>query len=100
MTYRLCMNPAMRIVIISETASLGEKFLFSIKTMLTDPAYLELQLAYAPTVDSAPRPAVAGGGPIRSIWLLAQMTPWMPLPPTRPCRLSASEARSMGLVPT
>lgn len=47
-TYRLCMNPAMRIVIISKTQEFAATFLHSIKTMLTDPEYLDLQLAYGP----------------------------------------------------
>lgn len=47
-TYRLCMNPAMRVLIISKTADMASSFLYSIKTMLTDPEYAELQAAYAP----------------------------------------------------
>ena len=47
-TYKLCMNPAFRVVIISETAEAAQKFLFSIKQMLTSPEYVELQAAYAP----------------------------------------------------
>ena len=47
-TYKLCMNPAYRVVIISETAESAKKFLFSIKTMLTSPDFVELQEAYAP----------------------------------------------------
>ena len=47
-TYKLCMNPAFRVVIISETADAAKKFLFSIKTMLTSPDFIELQEAYAP----------------------------------------------------
>ena len=46
--YRLCMNPAFRVMIISKTAEAASKFLYSIRTILTDPHYAELQAAYAP----------------------------------------------------
>lgn len=47
-TYRLCLNPALRVLIISKTADMAASFLFSIKTMLVDPEFAELQAAYAP----------------------------------------------------
>jgi hypothetical protein len=47
-TYRLCMNPSIRVLIISKTAEMASSFLYSIKTMLTDPEFAELQLAYGP----------------------------------------------------
>lgn len=47
-TYRLCMNPAFRVMIISKTAEMASKFLLSIRQMLTDPLFAELQAAYAP----------------------------------------------------
>jgi len=47
-TYRLCLNPALRIVIISKTAEFASAFLHSIKTMLTDPEFIDLQKAYGP----------------------------------------------------
>ena len=47
-TYYLCMNPARRVVIISETSEAAKKFLYSIQTMLTSPDFVELQEAYAP----------------------------------------------------
>lgn len=47
-TYRLCLNPALRVLLISKTSEMAESFLYSIKTMLTDPEYAELQAAYAP----------------------------------------------------
>lgn len=46
--YRLCMNPAFRVLIVSKTMEFATKLLFGIKQLLTDPAYLELQVAYAP----------------------------------------------------
>lgn len=47
-TYRLCMDPSYRIILVSETSTLAEDFLYAIKTRLTHPDYLELQKAYAP----------------------------------------------------
>jgi hypothetical protein len=47
-TYRLCLNPSLRVMIISKTAEAASAFLFSIKTMMTDPEFGELQAAYAP----------------------------------------------------
>lgn len=46
--YKLCMNPAFRVMIISKTAEMAAKFLFSIRTMLTSPQYMELIATYAP----------------------------------------------------
>ena len=46
--YKLCMNPAFRVMLISKTAEMASKFLFSIRQMLTDPNFAELQAAYAP----------------------------------------------------
>lgn len=46
--YKLCMNPAFRVMIISKTAEAASKFLFSVRTILTDPHYADLQMAYAP----------------------------------------------------
>jgi hypothetical protein len=46
--YKLCMNPAFRVMIISKTAEMAAKFLFSIRQILTDPIFAELQGAYAP----------------------------------------------------
>ena len=47
--YKLCMNPAFRVMIISKTAEAASKFLYSIRTLLTDPHYADLQAAYAPS---------------------------------------------------
>lgn len=46
--YKLCMNPAYRVLIISKTLDFATKLLFGIKQLLTDPGYIELQSAYAP----------------------------------------------------
>lgn len=47
-TYRLCMDPGYRILIISAGAELAKQFLFGIKERLTSPDFMELQKAYAP----------------------------------------------------
>lgn len=46
--YKLCMNPAFRVLIVSKTLDFATKLLFGIKQLLTDPAFAELQAAYAP----------------------------------------------------
>lgn len=47
-TYRLCMDPSYRVLIISAGADLANQFLFGIKERLTSPDFIELQKAYAP----------------------------------------------------
>ena len=46
--YRLCMNPALRIMIVGKTAEAASKHLYAIRQYLTDPNFVELQAAYAP----------------------------------------------------
>lgn len=46
--YRLCMDPSFRVILVSETSTLAEDFLFGIKTRLDHPDYIDLQKAYAP----------------------------------------------------
>lgn len=47
-TYRLCMNPNYRVIIVSKTQQFAKKLLYSIRQILTSPLYAELQAAYAP----------------------------------------------------
>jgi hypothetical protein len=47
--FRICMDPTVRICIISKTQQKAQKFLFSIKKMLTSRQYAAMQSAYAPT---------------------------------------------------
>ena len=54
-TYRLCMNPAYRVLIISKTLDFASKLLFAVRQYLTDPAYTELAAAYAPPEGWKPR---------------------------------------------
>ena len=46
--YRICMDPNIRVIIVSKTQSMAEKFLYSIKTRLTHPKYADLISQYAP----------------------------------------------------
>ena len=46
-TYRLCMDPNFRILIVSQTQRLAGDFLYAIKQRLTHPNYEDLQSAYA-----------------------------------------------------
>lgn len=47
-TYRLCMDPNIRIILASKTAERAKEFLYAIKTRLTHPAYEALQEAFGP----------------------------------------------------
>jgi hypothetical protein len=47
-TYKICMNPDFRVVIISKTESMAKKFLQGIKRRLTNTAFAKLQIAFAP----------------------------------------------------
>jgi hypothetical protein len=46
--YRICMNPQIRVCIISKTQQKSKKFIYSIKKMLTGFEYAELQKVYGP----------------------------------------------------
>jgi len=46
--YRICQNPNIRIMVVSKTQAMAQKFLLSIKNRLTHPRYQELQLAFGP----------------------------------------------------
>lgn len=48
LTYRICQNPNIRILIISDTQDMAKDFLFSIKQRLTHPDYAKLQHDFAP----------------------------------------------------
>lgn len=47
-TYRICLNPEFRVIIISKTEAMAKKFLHGIKRRLTNPAFSKLQIAFAP----------------------------------------------------
>jgi hypothetical protein len=46
--YRICLNKDVKVLIVSKTQKQAKKFLYSVKRMLTEPAFMALQLAYAP----------------------------------------------------
>jgi hypothetical protein len=47
-TYRVCMNPDERVLIVSETQKRAKEFLYGVKQRMTHPRYRDLQLAFAP----------------------------------------------------
>lgn len=47
-TYRICQNPAVQVILVSKTSMQAKKFLYGIKQRLTSPRYTNLQLAFAP----------------------------------------------------
>lgn len=47
-TYRICMNPNVRVIIVSKRQDQAQKFLFAIKQRLTSSRWAALQAAYAP----------------------------------------------------
>jgi len=47
-TYRICMNPNVRIVIISQTQKRAKEFLYSIKQRLTEEPWAKMQQVYGP----------------------------------------------------
>lgn len=48
-TYRLCMDPNIRIAIVSQTQLRAKEFLFAIKQRLTEEPWAKLQQVYGPT---------------------------------------------------
>lgn len=46
--YRICQNPNIRIMIVSKTQAMAQKFLLSIKNRLTHPRYQDLQITFGP----------------------------------------------------
>jgi len=46
--YEICRNPNIRIIIVSKTQAMAQKFLLSIKNRLTHPRYQDLHLAFGP----------------------------------------------------
>lgn len=47
-TYRICLNPNIRIIIVSKRKEAAQKFLYQIRTRLTSSRFAELQATYAP----------------------------------------------------
>lgn len=47
-TYRICVDPNVRIKLVSKTREMAKEFLYAVKQRLTSPMYAELQRRYAP----------------------------------------------------
>lgn len=47
-TYRICMDPNVRVMLVSKTQQMAKKFLYAVKQRLTHPAYRDLQRAFGP----------------------------------------------------
>lgn len=47
-TYRLCLDPNVRIILCSKTAERAKEFLYAVKTRLTHPSFEALQEAFGP----------------------------------------------------
>lgn len=47
-TYKIVTNPNSRVIIVSKTQGMARKFLGAIKTRLSHPAYIKLQVAFGP----------------------------------------------------
>ena len=47
--YRMCLDPNVRILLISKTQGMSKKYLYEIKTILTHPMYRELQIDFGPS---------------------------------------------------
>lgn len=47
-TYRICVDPNVRIKLVSKTREMAKEFLYAVKQRLTSPMYSELQRRYAP----------------------------------------------------
>jgi hypothetical protein len=46
--YKIVTNPNTRVIIVSKTQGMARKFLGAIKTSLSHPAYMKLQVAFGP----------------------------------------------------
>ena len=47
-TYQIAVNPNVRIIIVSKTQGMARKFLSAIKTRLSHPSWIKLQMAFGP----------------------------------------------------
>jgi hypothetical protein len=47
-TYRIAMDPNIRVIIVSKTQAMARKFLYAVKTRLTHPKFTEMHAHYAP----------------------------------------------------
>jgi hypothetical protein len=47
-TYRICVDPTVRIKVVSKTQTMAKEFLYAVKQRLTSPFYVDLQRRFAP----------------------------------------------------
>ena len=47
-TYRICVDPNVRIKVVSKTQQMAKEFLYAVKQRLTSPFYIDLQRRFAP----------------------------------------------------
>lgn len=47
-TYRICVDPTVRIKVVSKTQTMAKEFLYAVKQRLTSPFYIDLQRRFAP----------------------------------------------------
>lgn len=47
-TYRICQDPNVRIIVVSKTKEMAKKFVYQVKNRLTHPRYGKLQIDFAP----------------------------------------------------
>lgn len=47
-TYRICVDPNVRIKVVSKTQTMAKEFLYAVKQRLTSPFYIDLQRRFAP----------------------------------------------------
>jgi hypothetical protein len=47
-TYRICKDPNVRIIIVSKTKEMATRFVYAVKNRLTHPRYRQLQIDFAP----------------------------------------------------
>ena len=47
-TYRICVDPTVRIKVVSKTQMMAKEFLYAVKQRLTSPFYIDLQRRFAP----------------------------------------------------
>jgi hypothetical protein len=50
-TYRIAMDPNIRVIVVSKTQNMARKFLYGIKTRLTSERFAKMHAAYAPNGD-------------------------------------------------
>lgn len=71
-TYKICMNPNVRIIIVSKRVEQAQKFLYQIKQRLTSNRFAKLQAAFAP--EGGFKPATGDGSFSQRVMYVAGRT--------------------------